>query len=143
MINQLKKLSEKIKNWLTNKCNKKTVSFIKENDLWYFDYPNYPLSKHNLLMINGSDDLLELLSGGKNNITLDIYFSNELSEDYIIGDTILLERTHGNEFSGYYYNVISNIPLVKEAYFCPVMFFKYGFYPKYIIIDTSSIINKN
>lgn len=139
MQDLLKKLTDKIRNWLNDKCVKKTVSFIKENELWYFDFPNYPFAKHNLLMVNGSDKLLDMLANGKSKISIDVYFSNELLEDYKIGDTILLIQTHGSELSGYYYDVIGNIPLVKEAYFCPVMFFKYGYYPKYIMIDMNSI----
>lgn len=143
MLDWLKEIKNKINNWLTKETKFERVSFIKEDGLWYFDYPNYPLAKHNLLMVNGSDKLLDSLSQGCNKISMDVYFTESLSGDYKRIDTILLERTHGHNLSGYYYNVYSTIPMMNEAYFCPVMYFKYGYYPKYIIIDETSIINKN
>ena len=143
MLDWLKEIKNKINNWLTKETKFEHVSFTKEDGLWYFDFPNYPLAKHNLLMVNGSDKLLDSLSQGCNKISMDVYFTESLSDDYKRIDTILLERTHGHNLSGYYYNVYSTIPMMKEAYFCPVMYFKYGYYPKYIIIDEISIINKN
>ena len=139
MLNWLKEIKNKLNDWLKKETIFEHVSFIKEDGLWYFDYPDYPLSKHNLLMVNGSDKLLDLLSHGKDKISMDVYFADSLSEDYKRINTILLERTHGHNLSGYYYDVYSNLPMIREAYFCPVMFFKYGYYPKYIIIDETSI----
>lgn len=140
MLDWLKEIQIKIKNWLNKETTFEHVSFIKEDGLWYFSYPDYPLAKHNLLIINGSDKLLDILSYGKNKISMNVYFTDSLSEDYKQIDTILLKRKHGHNLSGYYYEVYSNLPMMEEAYFCPVMFFKYGYYPKYIIIDETSII---
>lgn len=141
MGNIFRDLVDKVKQWLSNnEENKRTVSFTKEDGLWYFDFPYYPFSKNNLLMINGSDKLLDVLARGYNHITLDVYFIETLPEDYSVINTLKLDRTHGNEFSGYYYDVMGNVPFVGEAYFCPVMFFSYGYYPKHIIIDLDTII---
>ena len=143
MLDWLKEVRNKINNWLSKNAREETVSFIKEDGLWYFDYPNYPLSKHNLLMINGSDKLLDFISEGHSQTSMKVYFCEELPEDFNRLESIVLTKTHGHELSGYYYDVESNFPTMKEAYFCPVMFFKYGYYPKYIIIDQISVINKN
>jgi hypothetical protein len=63
----------------------------------------------------------------------------ELSEDYSHVGTMLLTRTKGNNLGGYFYDINNPLPSTSEAYFCPVMYFKYGYYPKYIIIDLTSI----
>ena len=40
-----------------------TISFTKEDDgCWYVDYPDWPFDHHNLMMVEGADDLCELLS---------------------------------------------------------------------------------
>lgn len=125
-----------------SKIKEVQVSFVKEDNLWYFDFPNYPFAKHNLLMVNGSDKLLDYLSEGHKNISMTVYFTNEEPEEHDTTTTMLLSRTRGGYFGGYYYDVDPCDP-IPEAYFCPVMLFKYGNYPKYIIIDKTSIINKN
>ena len=40
-----------------------TISFTKEDDgCWYVDYPDWPFDHHNLMMVEGADDLCEILS---------------------------------------------------------------------------------
>ena len=35
-----------------------TISFTKEDDgCWYVDYPDWPFDHHNLMMVEGADDL--------------------------------------------------------------------------------------
>lgn len=139
MLDWLKEIRDKVVNWLQKSTKEETVSFVKEDGLWYFDFPDYPFAKHNLLMVNGSDTLLDVLSKGKNKISMKVYFAEELSKDYSHVGTMLLTRTKGNNLGGYFYDINNPLPLTSEAYFCPVMYFKYGYYPKYIIIDMTSI----
>jgi hypothetical protein len=143
MLNWLKNNLKKIK---TKKEKKHVISFTKENGLWYFDFPNYPFSKHNLLMVKGSDTLLDAILinnnvSDKDHISLEIEFSDKpfiecVSEPKIVDDkyynVIHLIKTEGSILSGYDYQVVSNLP-IQKAYFCPVMFYTYGEYPNYIL----------
>lgn len=120
---------------------KDIVSFTKEGGLWYFDFPNYPFAKHNLLMVNGSDFLLDTIICDQYpskkpeipKLQLEIEFSDEeLEQKEMPGKVcIILTRQDGDMFSGFNYKVDCYLPVYK-AYFCPVMYFKYKQFPRYI-----------
>ena len=40
------------------------LNFNKEQDgCWYIEFPNYPFSHHNLMMVAGADSLCEYVAG--------------------------------------------------------------------------------
>ena len=54
----------------------KRIRFVKEVGLWYADLPEFLEqglgTKNNLLMVDGADTFLDLLSEGGKEVTLDI-----------------------------------------------------------------------
>lgn len=138
MKEKINEICNSVKNFFSKNVEKsETVSFVRENHNWYFDYPNYPFSKHDLLMINGSDNLLSILnmcSGNTDRVTVKISFCEEQPIYNPLNNKAILYRTHGSTTGGYFYNV-RGVDFVTEAYFCPVMLFKYGYYPKYIVME--------
>ena len=54
-----------------NKYRFKTISFTKENETWYVDYPEWKGNKANLAMVAGADTMLDALTKN-NHITLKV-----------------------------------------------------------------------
>jgi len=92
---------------------KKIISFVKEQDLWYVDLPEFLEQglgvKGNLLMVAGADTYLEKNSKGKLTVTVEI--SDEPFENCIIlfnfgigADKKMLEKYNHPmvEHGGYY-----------------------------------------
>jgi len=63
------------------KCLTATMSFEKEsNGCWYAVIPEWPGLHGALQMVAGADDVLEMLSGGRNFVTLNISNDHEIYE---------------------------------------------------------------
>lgn len=110
------------------------VSFTKENNnRWYVDFPNWPLSHDNLEMVAGADDLLDLLNDGSNHILLQVSTS-EFKHD------IKLKKVKSGLTKGAFY--IVETPLKgwenpnsirrKQLWLCPVTLTVLGHYPSRI-----------
>ena len=113
------------------------VTFKKENGVWYFDYPEWILSKANLSMVAGSDRLLEILSNGKNKLTLEVSFQKD-PLPYEVSEIIELRRDSGNLITGYDYKIRF---ATWTIYLCPVTLMKFGYFPKYIYIILPKDVN--
>jgi hypothetical protein len=118
--------------------------FYKENEIWYIDLPEFLEkglgSKANLMMVDGSDDLLDLLS--KNGNEVKIEFSNQpfhgatqtLRAQHVGSNQSLLSKI-GHAFVSYgmYYNVaeLNNM----RIWLCPVTEYVFGgSYPREIYL---------
>ena len=118
--------------------------FYKENEIWYIDLPEFLNqglgSKANLMMVDGSDDLLDLLSKNGNEVTIE--FSHQpfdgathtLRAQQIGSNQSLLSQI-GHAFVSYgmYYNVteLDNM----RIWLCPVTEYVFGgSYPREIYV---------
>ena len=121
----------------------KRIKFVKEVGLWYADLPEFLEqglgTKNNLLMVDGSDRFLDLLSGRGNFITLDI--SQVEFEGYyaklgkgVMGKNQELLDSVGHEPVEYgaYYEVseLDGKSFSHRLWLCPVTEYVFGDYPK-------------
>jgi len=118
--------------------------FYKENGLWYIDLPEFLEAglgtRNNLLMVDGADTMLDILSNNSDKITLE--FDNEPFQDYthtlnkrIIGmNKQLLDNIgHAPVDYGAYYTVeqLDN----HQLWLCPVTEYVFdGGYPENIYL---------
>ena len=109
-----------------NAFNYGRTRFYKEKDQWYADIPQYPGPVEDLQMVFGADTLLDILSSGKDEITLRISLEDKL------GDTLHRTEIMDNiEGGGALYKHIH----VDQLWLCPVMEFVFGGYPETIYFD--------
>ncbi len=121
----------------------KRIRFIKEVGLWYVDLPEFLEqglgTKNNLLMVDGADSFLDLLSGDEGRVTLDI--SLEELEGYqakldkvVMGKNQELLDAVGHEPIEYgaYYEVteLDGKNFSHQLWLCPVTEYVFGEYPR-------------
>lgn len=126
----------------------KTLSFYKENGFWYADLPEFLEqglgTKANLLMVDGSDTFLDLLSSNSASVTVKlstIPFENHSIhlEKVKIGlnQDLLIQIGHAPVDYGAYYNVTTyqNQPFQHTLWLCPVTEYVFqGEYPQNIYL---------
>ena len=142
-INEDEMEKEKFKNKST-----KTHLFKKENGIWYIDLPEFIEeglgTKANLMMVDGADTLLDILSNNNILVTL------EFSQLPFVGWTTLLELDksgknqelldqvgHALVDNGAYYKttLINNVKITKSVWLCPVTEYVFNdYYPENIYI---------
>jgi hypothetical protein len=128
--------------------NIKKLSFIKENDIWYADLPEFLEAglgtKANLMMVDGADTFLDILSKNGDSITLNI--SDEVFDGYQSSmkkikkglNAQLLELVgHAKVDYGAYYNVLehNNQSFNHKLWLCPVTEYVFGYYPDNIYVS--------
>jgi hypothetical protein len=97
----------------------KNLTFNKEDKKWYIYLPEWEGDKAELEMVAGADRLLDVLSGDKDTVTI------EVSEEPL-EDAIKLKKLH-HLYGGADYKV-ENCPGVDRAWLCKVTKFVYGGY---------------
>jgi len=120
--------------------------FYKENEIWYIDLPDFLEqglgSKANLMMVDGSDDLLDILSENSNEVIVEFCHlpferaTHTLRAQQIGSNQSLLSKI-GHAFVSYgmYYNVteLDNM----RIWICPVTEYVFGgSYPREIFLKT-------
>lgn len=125
-----------------------TLSFIKENGIWYADLPEFlELGlgiKANLMMVDGADTFLDLLSQNGYQITLKL--SRQAYEGYTgrikktrIGMNLDLLEDIGHapvEYGAYYEAVeLNRNPYQHQLWLCPVTEYVFGEYPEEIFFS--------
>ena len=114
-----------------------SLTFVKENGNWFYDFKNWGFSHDNLMMVAGADELCELYSGGNDRFTINIVASRipldklkethtefkgeEWPDDYSFSDRILYGRNYESS--------------ERDMWICPVTLFVLGRYPNYIYIE--------
>ena len=114
-----------------------SLTFVKENGNWFYDFKNWGFSHDNLMMVAGADDLCEMYSGGNDRFTINIIASRiplekltethtefkgeEWPDDFSFSDRILYGRSYESSES--------------DMWICPVTLFVLGRYPNYIYIE--------
>lgn len=112
------------------KENGNQIKFVKDKNLWYADFENWPLDRSHLLMVRGADKLLDELSQGRSHVTLKV--SQHASRIKVHSHEALLELIQKDPggFSGTY--KIHGNYRTKELWLCPVVNFIFLKVPKFI-----------
>jgi hypothetical protein len=118
--------------------------FYKENAIWYIDLPEFLEqglgSKANLMMVDGSDNLLDILSQNSNEVTVEfshlpfVGATHSLRAQQIGSNQDLLSKIgHALVSYGMYYNVRELNDM--RIWLCPVTEYVFGgSYPREIFV---------
>ena len=123
----------------------KRIRFVKEIGLWYADLPEFLEqglgTKNNLLMVDGADTFLDLLSSGGERITLDISlvefegYQAKMKKVVMGKNQELLDAVgHTPVEYGAYYEVseLDGKSFSHRLWLCPVTEYVFGEYPREI-----------
>ena len=120
------------------------LKFNKESDgCWYIDQPNYPLSHHNLMMVQGADMLCEYIAekeGYSDHAEVDVTLNDNHPDGKVPDVTMTRYRM---DYGAHYKNTKENglppylvrggqISNINTAWLCPVTLFVLHKYPKKI-----------
>ena len=139
-----------------NETLTKRLSFYKENGLWYADLPQFLElglgTKSNLLMVDGSDTFLDLLSENGSYVTVVLSTNTFTAHDIKLeklkiglNQDLLDKIGHAPVDYGAYYNVSK---YKKKAYqhtlwLCPVTEYVFeGYYPEKIYLKNCFVENR-
>ena len=112
-----------------------TISFTKEDDgCWYVDYPDWPFDHHNLMMVEGADDLCELLSYDGTHTKIKVCVN--IASDRMPKGWFRIAKEDSSITGGAHYQVDLVAANTFGAYIwlCPVTLFVLGQYPDYMWI---------
>lgn len=131
------------------------LTFVKDDDTWYIDLPNWPWKRENLAMVCGADIVLDLLANspqndkGPNKVKLlakptDEPVDNETLARIIKDEWFELTQVDSGLTKGAHYtakgNALENFQRKdlrtgeikpRTLWLCPVTLFVVGHYPKY------------
>lgn len=140
---------------VTGKKDVYQLAFVKDDDTWYVDLPQWPWKRENLAMVCGADKMLDLLAAtpendkGPNRVKLevkpadkpldDVELQKLLSEDWVEltqtkstltgGATYTLKGKIEKDFTIKDYWTGEKKP--RTLWLCPVTLFIFGHYPKF------------
>ena len=112
--------------------NKKEYIFKfnhEDDGNWYFDFPGWPFSHHNLMMVAGADKLVAGFSKDDKQSVVNLIPVNEEEEH---PDYAKLTRMEYSITGGATYEVSNLKGFNQDIWLCPVTLFALGEYPKYI-----------
>lgn len=108
-----------------------SLTFTKENDRWFAEVPEWTGDREELEMVCGADTMLDIISQGRSQITLNI--SETPFEDTQF--TLTINREDGG---GAWYNVL-NENIIPEIWLCHVTKFVFdGRLPEKLFVKSSS-----
>ena len=138
---------------ITGRKEEYKLSFNREEeDRWFVDFPNWPWKKGNLEMVCGADKFLDLLSEGKDRVSIIAKATSEKLDEAEFQQLMQdgwheLSQTQSSLTGGATYTVRGNKaeqfmrqhPLTGESmartlWLCPVTRFVVGRYPKYLYV---------
>ena len=103
----------------------------ESNGYWYVDFPNWPFSHHNLMMVAGADKLCAFLSDDDLHAWVNVIPANK-EEDHP-GYAKLIQQEHSLT-GGSTYKVTGLEGFERDIWLCPVTLFVLGRYPKYLYV---------
>ena len=106
----------------------------EEDGLWYVDFPDWPFDHHNLLMVEGADELCAFLSDDDIITSVNVIPANE-EEDHP-GYAKLIQQDYSLT-RGSTYQVTGLEGFERDIWLCPVTLFVLGRYPRYIYVKKS------
>ena len=108
------------------------IKFNHEDDgLWYVDFPNWPFDHHNLLMVNGADEMCAFLSD--DDVTTEVLVRPSNKRLQLEGYAELVQKEHSLT-GGSTYEVRNFEGFNRNIWLCPVTLFVLGRYPKYMYV---------
>ena len=108
------------------------IKFNHEDDgLWYVDFPNWPFDHHNLLMVNGADEMCAFLS--VDDVTTEVLVRPSNKRLQLEGYAELVQKEHSLT-GGSTYEVRNLEGFNRNIWLCPVTLFVLGKYPKYMYV---------
>ena len=108
------------------------IKFNHEDDgLWYVDFPNWPFDHHNLLMVNGADEMCAFLSD--DDVTTEVLVRPSNKRLQLEGYAELVQKEHSLT-GGSTYEVRNLEGFNRNIWLCPVTLFVLGNYPKYMYV---------
>ena len=123
----------------------RTLNFVKENGIWYADLPEFLEAglgtKANLMMVDGADTFLDLLSNNTNQVLLKIStapypgFKTRMGKIRRgLNQDLLNQIGHAPVDYGAYYNVteLNGKKYQHQLWLCPVAEYVFGEYPEEI-----------
>lgn len=140
---------------ITSNKEEYDLSFVKDDDTWYIDLPNWPLRRENLAMVCGADIMLDLLADsqendkGPNRVRVQVKPAKEPADkdelqQMLRDNWVELTQTQSTLTGGATYTLKGKIEkdFVRKDYWtgelkprtlwlCPVTLFVFGHYPKY------------
>ena len=138
---------------ITGRKEEYKLSFNREEeDRWFVDFPNWPWKKGNLEMVCGADKFLDLLSEGKDRVSIIAKATSEKLDESEFQQLMQdgwheLSQTQSSLTGGATYTVrgdkaeqfMRKHPLTGESmartlWLCPVTLFVVGRYPKYFYV---------
>jgi len=122
--------------------------FYKERDIWYIELPEFLEeglgSKANLMMVDGADTLLDILSNNSSEVILEfsqlpfVGWTTWLELDKTGKNQKLLDQVgHAPVDNGAYYktNLINNVKTTQSVWLCPVTEYVFDdYYPENIYV---------
>ncbi len=108
---------------IKNKEFTQRLTFIKENNNWYIDLPNWTGSKSALQMVSGADTLLDVMSKGKN--CIDLLVSNEDFDGASVLKKVRKCWFNGSDYILETYDVLNN----HKVWLCDVTKYVIGYFP--------------
>ena len=105
------------------------LTFVKQDDRWYIDLPEWTGDHEDLEMIAGADNLCEYFAQGKDNITVNVVTTNIFKKK---GDIILQKCFE--EYGGCTYDILDDPIGIINIWICEVSEYVLGEFPKYISI---------
>lgn len=104
----------------------KNLKFVKENNQWYIDLPEWEGSKAELEMVAGADTLLDYLA--KDKTTVSVLVSETEPDDNAIVLSKTLDLQNGADY------LVNNCPAVDKLWLCDVTKYVYGYMPEYLFV---------
>jgi len=149
------KLVKLLSSAITQKKDVYELTFVKDDDTWYIDLPEWPWRRENLAMVCGADKMLELLAAtpendkGLNRVKLQVKpasepVDNDTLQTMLGEDWVELTQIKSTLTGGATYTLKGKIekdfvskdywtgePKPRTLWLCPVTLFVMGQYPKY------------
>lgn len=115
-----------------------SLTFVKEDGRWYYDFKNWGFAHDNLEMVAGADDLCELYSKGQDKFTINIVASRKRLEKYQQTHQELIGEAWPEDFKltdRLFYGRNYESPDSVKMWICPVTLFVLGRYPNYLYVQ--------
>ena len=135
-FNDLKNAASLIQKSVFGKKKEYQLKFNHEDDdRWYVDFPDWPFDHHNLMMVDGADQLCEFLSddGMTTEVCVIPSKEQEKHEGYFELEQIESSLTGGSTYQVGLEDFCQRYDR-DTLWLCPVTLFVLGQYPRYIYV---------
>lgn len=114
----------------------RTYRFYKDEYGWFIDLKWFPFNRAHLAMVCGADDLLDILSDGKDEVRLKISTGIFRVGKYYISNRLYRVRKlgflNGAVYEPSFHKIENKIFEKNQLWICAVTLLVFGYYPKNI-----------